>query len=271
MSVRSLIKVLIVDDEEPARDLLERLLQNESAFEIVGEASNGIECVEKVRQLKPDLLFLDIQMPELNGLEVLEELTESELPYVVFVTAYDEYALSAFEYHALDYLLKPFKRSRFSSCLEHVKKRLADKTAVQQQPRLKYLLQYYQGKKSAGEMSNTDKNTNVYLQRVFVDTTAGKTSLETSYIEFIEAAGEYSRIHARGKSHLISKSLSWFEKELDPSKFQRIHRAHIVNLSFIASFSIDTKTGHSVLLNSGKKLQISRRRVARIKKLLEPI
>jgi two-component system LytT family response regulator len=270
MCPHPVIKVLIVDDEEPARKLLRRLLQNENTFKIVGEASNGNECLKKIRQLKPDLLFLDIQMPELNGMEVLKELEEPNVPYIVFVTAYDEYALSAFEYHALDYLLKPFKKSRFDSCLEHVKERLTHKSLVNRQPRLKYLLQYYQGKSPTSKSDSTDRESRVYLKRVFVDSAAGQTSLETAYIEFIEAAGEYSRIHARGKTHLISKSLSWFELELDPSKFQRIHRSHLVNLSFISSFSIDSKEGHTVLLNSGRTLKISRRRVATIKKLLVP-
>lgn len=265
-----LIKVLIVDDELPARELLKTLLGSESCFEVIGEAADGKECITKVRTLHPDLLFLDIQMPGLNGFEVLEKLDGPEIPYVVFVTAYDKYALDAFEYHALDYLLKPFKMSRFKDCLAHVKIQLAQNQPKLYQPRLKELLQYYRGRKNKN--SNEAENVRigrVYMQRVFVESDRGQITLEANDITHIEAASQYAQIHANGRTFLVSKPLSWYERELDPAIFVRIHRRHIVNLAQIKSFTKQQGKGYAVVLNDDTILEISRRRVATLKRLLE--
>lgn len=270
MAKLSAIKVLIVDDELPARELLQSLLKGEEDFEIVGQATDGKDCLKKVRKLQPDLLFLDIQMPGLNGIEVLEKLDASEIPYVVFVTAYDKYALNAFEHHALDYLLKPFKKSRFNDCLAHVKNQLAQNNNRSYQPRLKELLQYYRRRKKKQNNEADDMEIGrVYMQRVFVDGDRGQITLETSDITHIIAASQYSQIYAKGHKYLVSKPLSWYERELDPVIFSRIHRSHIVNLNQVKSFAKRQGQGYVVVLTDGTSLEISRRKVAALKRLLE--
>lgn len=261
------VRVLIVDDEEPARQLLRELLAPEPLFEVVGEAIDGDDCIRKTNSLHPDLLFLDVQMPRGNGFDVLKALQRSKMPFIVFVTAYNQFAVKAFEYHALDYLLKPFKKARFSECLAHIRDQLLETSRPAQPPRLKRLLEYYrkQNPSNAG-FDNAGKR---YLQRVFVKGQRGSESIETTWIDYIEAADQYSKIHARTKVYLMSKLLSWFERELDPGQFVRIHRKHIVNLSKVASFSIGPGEQRTVTLLDGTILSIGRRRLADLRSRLD--
>lgn len=261
------IRVLIVDDELPARQLLRKLLDSEPLFEIVGEAVDGDDCLEKTKALHPDLLFLDVQMPQRNGFEVLAALQRTKMPIVVFVTAYDKFAVKAFEYHALDYLLKPLKKTRFRECLARVQNQLLEISRKDQRPRLKRLLEYYQ--KQNPSKDGFDNAKGYYLQRVFVEGQGGSESIETDEIDYIEAADQYSKIHASGKVYLMSKPLSWFERELDPRQYVRIHRKHIVNLSKAKSFTISCIGSNAVTLRDGTNLSVSRRRLAKLRKQLD--
>ena len=224
------IRALVVDDEPLARSNLSVLLRLDPAIEIVGECGSGMDALEKIRSARPDLLFLDVQMPECDGFDVLEMLGPDLPPAVVFVTAYDQYALRAFEAGALDYLLKPFDNPRFDRALERAKlaikrgngaPRALDRLAI----------------KSVGEI-------------LFV---------RISEIDWIEAADYYACLHVGPRRHLLRRSMGDLEKELDPQAFCRIHRSTIVNLARVERMEINADGEYGVLLDNGTSLRMSRR------------
>jgi two-component system, LytTR family, response regulator len=219
-----------VDDEPLARSNLTVLLRKDPDIEAVDECGSGKEAVERIRSTRPPLVFLDVQMPECDGFDVLELLGREMPPAVVFVTAYDQYALRAFEAGALDYLLKPFDNSRFELAFSRAKEKL---TLARDLPRKSDRLAV----KSAGEV-------------VFVNLTE---------IDWIEAADYYACLHVGSKSHLLRRSLAEFDEELDPSKFCRIHRSTIVNLNRVRGLKLNADGDYDVLLDQGTKLRLSRR------------
>jgi len=224
------IRAMVVDDEPLARSNLMVLLRRDSEMEIVGECGAGAEALREIRGRKPELVFLDVEMPECDGFDVLEMLG-GDLPLaVVFVTAYDKYALRAFEAGALDYLLKPFDNARFERVLERAKQRIAQGRST---PRSRELLAV----KSAGQV----------------------TFLKISEIDWIEAADYYSCLHVGAKSHLLRRSLAELEQELDPSVFCRIHRSTIVKLDRVRGLKLNESGEYDVLLNTGSSLRLSRR------------
>jgi len=220
------IRIVIVDDEPLARTSLLALVGRDPEIEVVGECGSGSEAVEKIRALRPDIIFLDVQMPGCDGFDVLEQLGAATPKAVVFVTAYDRYALKAFEAEALDYLLKPFDDARFRRVLERAKTTVRD-----HQPRPFRLMI-----KSAGRV----------------------TILGTEDIDWIEAADYYACLHVGGKTHLIRKSLADLEAELEPFLFCRIHRSAIVNLERVAGMQLDANGEYEVLLRDGARLRLSR-------------
>ena len=224
------IRAIVVDDEPLARSNLMVLLRRDSEMEIVGECGAGGEALREIRSAKPELVFLDVEMPEYDGFDVLEMLGGDLPPAVVFVTAYDKYALRAFEAGALDYLLKPFDNARFERVLERAKQRIAEGRSA---PRSKELLAV----KSAGQV-------------VF---------LKISEIDWIEAADYYSCLHVGAKSHLLRRSLAELEQELDQSLFCRIHRSAIVKLDRVRGLKLNENGEYDVLLNTGSSLRLSRR------------
>jgi two-component system LytT family response regulator len=225
------IRALVVDDEPLARSNLKVLLQRDSDIESIQECGSGTEAVAQIRATRPDLVFLDVQMPECGGFDVLEILKgEESLPVIVFVTAYDEYALRAFDAGALDYLLKPFDDARFHLAMQRAKQNLAAKELPPQEaPRLEV--------RSAGKV--------VYVQIPDID--------------WVEAADYYVCLHVGTKSHLLRKSMAELEQELDPRIFCRIHRSTIVNLRKVSALKVDAAGEHEVILDSGQKLRLSRR------------
>lgn len=224
------IKTVLVDDEPLARSNLAVLLRLDPEIEIVAECGSGAEAIAEIRSLKPDLVFLDVQMPECDGFDVLEMLGRDLPPAVVFVTAYDQYALRAFEAGALDYLLKPFDNARFERALARARERLKPGSS---QPRTTERLAV----KSAGQVS----------------------FLKISEIDWIEAADYYACLHVGARSHLLRRSMAELEQELDPAVFCRIHRSAIVNLERVQGLKLTADGEYEVLLENGARLRLSRR------------
>jgi two-component system LytT family response regulator len=224
------IRTLIVDDEPLARSNLAVLLGRDPEIEIVGQCSSGIEALTEIRGKKPDLLFLDVQMPEYDGFDVLEMLGGNPPPAIVFVTAYDQYALRAFEAGALDYLLKPFDNARFTVALRRAKDRIM------------------QGKALPGK-----------ADRLTVKSAGGISFLKISEIDWIEAADYYACLHVGPRSHLLRRSMAELEQQLDEAVFCRIHRSTIVNLDQIQALKLNEHGEYEVVLESGTRLRLSRR------------
>ncbi len=238
-SVRK-IRTIIVDDEPLARSNLIVLLRPDPEIEIVGECACGKEALAEIRARKPDLVFLDVQMPECDGFDVLEMLSNAEMPTIIFVTAYDQYALRAFEAGAMDYLLKPFDNTRFERALGRAK-----------------------------ETINQTRGTNPLPAKHFTVKTAGQiTFVKMTDIDWIEAADYYSCLHVGTTSHLLRRSMTDLEQELDQKMFCRIHRSTIVKLDQVSGLKLNEGGEYDVILNNGIKLPLSRRYRKQLKALL---
>ncbi len=239
------IRVLLVDDEPLAREMLREMLQSDPEVEIVGESCNGREALEAIRSESPDLIFLDVQMPEVGGFDVLASLEKDKLPYVIFVTAYDQYAVRAFEVQALDYLLKPFDQERFDISWQRAKTQLSrDRNSGTDQRILTLLEELKAG--------------NRYLERLVIKAGGRIYFLDTAEIDWIEAEGNYVSVHSAKKSHLLRETISSLESQLDPKKFVRIHRSSIVRLDFIQELQPWFHGEYRVILNDGTQLTLSR-------------
>jgi two-component system LytT family response regulator len=225
------IRALVVDDESLARRNLTVLLSRDPDVRSVAESGSGLEAIEEIRKSRPDLVFLDVQMPECGGFDVLELLGGDVPPTVIFVTAYDEYALRAFEAGALDYLLKPFDDARFARALGRAKDKLAHYRPLQQQP--------------AG--------------RLVVRSQGRVLFLDAADIDCIEAAGYYACLHVGGETHIIRRTLLELERDLGDEKFIRIHRSIIVNLDRIRGLELQNGGEYQVVLKSKLRLRLSRR------------
>jgi two-component system, LytTR family, response regulator len=250
------IRALIVDDEVLARRRIRNLLRGRVDFAVVGECANGHEALSAIRRHAPDLVFLDVQMPDLDGFGALEELTADELPVIIFVTAYDQYAVRAFEFHALDYLLKPFDDERFEKTLEWARAQLEQQRFRQLSERMFALLEDHQGrsKSGAGKTSAAPKP----LSRLIVKSAGRVFFIRAEDIDWIEAEGYYARLHVGGKSHLLRETLTNLESQLDQNRFLRIHRSTIVNLERIRELQTQSHGEFTVVLNDGTQLKLSR-------------
>src|SRR5574341_1138155 len=223
------IRTIIVDDEPLARDSMRVLLGRDPEIEIVAECANGYEAIDAIAAHAPDLLFLDVQMPEMDGFAVLAQVDPDRMPVVVFVTAYDQHALRAFEVHALDYLLKSYSDERFEAALRRAKEHIRQKKVSEVSQRLIALLDNQKKGWDHAEMPTPIENSS-YLMRLVIKSAGRVFFLKTCEIDWIEAADYYVYLHVNGKSHLLRETMSHLEKQLDPKKFQRIHRSTIVNL-----------------------------------------
>jgi len=249
MASKTVIRTIIVDDEEPARMVLREFLTKRSDIEIVAECANGFEAVKALAELKPDLAILDIQMPKLNGFEVLE-LTENQ-PIIIFATAYDQYAVKAFERHAVDYLLKPFSKNRLDEALEHVTEHLNKKKKLP----LEAIAE------AAGMRLAT-------LERILVKDGSKVHVIPADKIDYIEAQDDYIAIKSENKTHLKQQRMAALEKLLDPTKFVRVHRSFIVNLERIGRIELYAKDSRMAILKDGTKLLISRAGYDKLKTML---
>ncbi len=238
------IRTLIVDDEVLARRRIKNLLGGRAEFQVIGECANGREAIRAIENLAPDLVFLDVQMPDLDGFGVLNELESGQLPLIVFVTAYDRYALQAFEVHALDYLLKPFDDERFERTLEWAaRQRLRDED--QTSDRMLDLIEDIQDKRTTPS-------------RLIVKSAGRVTFVRVDEIDWIEAEGYYARLHVGEKSHLVRETMSGLESRLDPARFVRIHRSTIVNKDRITEMRSSSHGEYRVMLEDGAQLKMSR-------------
>jgi two-component system, LytTR family, response regulator len=242
-----MIRACIVDDEAIACRKLQRMLKEDQEIEIVGICHNGADAVEALENLAPELIFLDIQMPEMDGFQVLKNAKSDQLPQVIFVTAYDSYAIQAFEVHALDYLLKPYDRKRLQRAVERAKRQ------IQQQQRsnsntnqLRTLL---------AELASPQR----FRERLIVKDRGVVTFVKAEEIDWIEAQGKYEVVHAGNQTHLIREGMAKLEAELNPRKFVRIHKSTIVNLDRIEKLEPLFHADFRVFLKNGTSLTISRR------------
>jgi len=247
------IHAIIADDEPLARRGIRQLLEAHADITVVAETRNGRETVRALRELRPELVFLDVQMPELDGFGVVQEIGSKHMPAVIFVTAYDQFAVRAFDAHALDYLVKPLEEARFSEALQRMRERLRSAKAFDLSRKLSALLASHEKERAK--------------QRIRVTTSAGDLLIDGDEIDWIEADDYYAAIHAREGRHLIRESLASLEQRLDRKLFVRTHRSAIVNVNRVSE--VRKETGETVLiLRSGRRIPISRRRRARVIKLL---
>jgi len=253
------IRALIVDDEILARRRIRNLLRGRVDFVVAGECANGHEALSAIKRRTPDLVFLDVQMPDLDGFGVLEGLTADQLPVIVFVTAYDQYAVRAFEFHALDYLLKPFDDERFEKTLEWARAQLEQQRFRQLSERMLALLEDHQGRSESGAgKTSAAPAAPKPLSRLIVRSAGRVFFIRAEEIDWIEAEGYYARLHVGGKSHLLRETLTNLESQLDQNRFLRIHRSTIVNLERIRELQTQSHGEFTVVLNDGTQLKLSR-------------
>ena len=248
------IRTLIVDDEPLARRNLRLLLEKDPQIEIVDECRNGREAVKAINALSPDLIFLDIQMPEMDGFDVLERVGPDHIQAIIFVTAFDQYALKAFNVHALDYLLKPFDDERFVHALRRAKAQIEAREINRLSKRLLALLDERESQRAS---SSPHKN---YLTRLMIKVSGRVVLLKVDDVDFIEADGNYAKLHVGRKAHLLREKMNDLEQRLDPARFVRIHRSVIVNLDRIKEMHPHFNGDYIVVLDDGRQLRLSRTR-----------
>ena len=251
------IRVLIVEDEPLARSRIARMLRERPDFELIGECSNGLEAVEAIREQAPDLLLLDVQMPEMDGIEVLEAVGPKDIPAVIFVTAYDQYALRAFEVHALDYLLKPFDDERFDRALQHARD-LIQRGRIEALSQQLFALARDLRATNAPTAEPVPSDSPAFLERLAIKSGDRVSLIKTQEIDWIEGAGVYVRLHVGKKSHLLRETLTNLEQQLDPDHFVRIHRSTIVNVERVRELKSYFHGEYIVYLNDGTQLKLSR-------------
>ncbi|HWA86854.1 MAG TPA: LytTR family DNA-binding domain-containing protein [Opitutus sp.] len=256
------IRTIVVDDEPVARRGVRLLLDRDPEIEVAGEAGSGAEAVELIARVRPELAFLDVQMPGCDGFEVLGGVEAAATPVVVFVTAYDEHALRAFEVNAVDYLLKPFDDARFASALARAKQAVRRRPVEMVDARLRQLLTYL---KNTPAVAGTTEN----AERILVKSSGEIFFLKADEIDWIEAEGDYMKFHVAGKTHLMRETMARLEARLDPKKFVRIHRSTIVNIDRMRKLSPSFAGEYAVVLQDGTKLKLSRGYHERIAALLK--
>jgi len=249
------IRVLIVDDESLARDTIRLLLEDHAEFLIVGECKDGDEAVRAIREEKPDLVFLDIQMPGKNGFDVVEAVGPEKMPVVIFATAYDQYALRAFEAHALDYLPKPYDDERFDKALGRAVRRIKEKQIGALGSELMSLVEERRAEREAVP----EPDPAMPLERIMIKERDALFFVKVEDIDWIEAAGDYVSLHVGKKSHLLRESMTGMETKLDARRFVRIHRSTIVNVERINKLNSYFHGDYIVYLKDGTELRLSRR------------
>lgn len=251
------IRALIVDDEELARLRIRRLLETQPDVDVSDECSCAKDAVEAIQAEQPELVYLDVQMPDGDGFSVLEHLELETLPVVIFITAYDQYAIRAFENQALDYLLKPFSNERFEQALERARRRIRERHISSYSDRLLALLEHYQAAASEATSPAPEESMG-HGGRLVLKTGGRLIFVDPEQVDWIEAEGVYVRIHTREKSYLLRESLSNVEARLSDEQFIRIHRSTIVNVHRIKEVVPHYNGGAIVTLTTGKQLKLSR-------------
>ncbi len=255
------IRTMIVDDEPLARERLRKLLRQELDIDVISECADGREAIQAIQKNLPDLVFLDVQMPEVDGFGVIAGLGEMNVPAIIFVTAFDKFALRAFEVHALDYLLKPFDRERFQKALDRARSQIQKRQTDQLGARLNSLLDELKG-------GSEEKAQPKFLDRLAVKSEGRVVLLRTEDIDWIEAADNYVSLHIGTESHLHRETMSSLESKLPPAKFIRISRSSIVNIDRIKELQPLFHGDHVVILRNGTKLTLSRNYREKLNQLL---
>ena len=244
-------KALIIDDENLAREIVKKYLENRDDINLIGESSNGFDGIKKINKEHPDIIFLDIQMPKINGFEMLELLEET--PVIIFTTAFDQYALKAFEVNAADYLLKPFSKDRFNEALEKAFLHLKDKS--KRSNIIKSLIDHNEKK-------------NEYLERVITKDGSKISIIPTENIIFLEAQDDYVLIYADEGKFLKQKTMKYFEEHLNPNNFVRLHRSYIASVKRIKKIELMAKESYQVLLDDKTALPVSKTGYNKLKEIL---
>ena len=245
-----MIRTIIVEDEKLARDLLKDYLSKHSDFEIIGEFEDGFGGLKAINEMKPDLVFLDIQMPKLTGFEMLEVLDHH--PAIIFTTAYDQYALKAFEHNALDYLLKPYSKDRFKEAVDKARDRIHQGDSV-----------------SIGKLVEQHEARDEEIHRVVVKSRSKINVIPVSEIVYLEAQDDYVMIYTRESKHLKQKTMKYFEAHLPSDEFVRIHRSYIARISEISQMQLYEKESYIVILKNGVKLPVSKTGLPKLKQQLD--
>jgi two-component system, LytTR family, response regulator len=254
------IRVLIVDDEALGRLRVHDLVRNESGVEVIGEAADGEAAVKSIRELKPDLVFLDVQMPKKSGLDVVKEIGAEHMPMTIFVTAYDRYALAAFDVAALDYLVKPFDDERFEQAFRRARRSLALEGVDRARAQLIRMLH-------ASELRSGDSTPRrpvadgvQYLERIAVETHGQVKPIPVSQIDYISAAGPYAELHVGDRRYVIREAMQALEDRLDPNQFMRVHRSVIVRLDLVEALHRGGGGDYELQMKGGVRLRVSRSR-----------
>jgi two-component system, LytTR family, response regulator len=250
------IRAIIVDDEPLAREGVRLHLESEPDIDVIGEAGNGEEAVSLIETVRPDLLFLDVQMPGLDGFGVLEALGASHMPVTIFTTAYDQFALRAFDAHAIDYVLKPYDSERFTNAVERARMHLTGRRHAQMDDRLDSLLDELRSR-------------NQFLERLVVRSGGRILILRVADVDWVEAASNYVRLHAGGKEYLLRETMTALETKLDPADFVRIHRSTIVRVDRIRELEPLFQGDYVVILEDGTRLTSSRGYREKLQDLLQ--
>ena len=244
-------KIIIIDDEKLAREIVKTYLRKYENVEIAAECSNGFDALKQINDLKPDLIFLDIQMPKITGFEMLEVLENP--PVIIFTTAFDQYALKAFEVNATDYLLKPFSQDRFDEAMQKAIKLLTNKNEYN---------------KKLSELSKALDKKEEFLERVVVKNGQKITIVPADDIKYIEAQDDYTMLYTEKGNFLKQKTMKYFEANLDPKDFIRIHRSYFAKVSFIKQIELFEKESYMVILHDGTKLPVSKSGYQKLKEIL---
>ena len=245
------IRTLVIDDEPVACELLEWMLKQDPDVDILGACGTGKAALAAIREKRPDLIFLDVQMPDLDGFALLRDLKQEEIPYLIFVTAYDGYAIRAFDVQAVDYLLKPFNQRRFRKALRRAKDRIRGDQQLA---------------RTENHPDVPEALTNRYIERLEIKTNGRICYLPVSEISWIEAADQYANVHSAEGSYLVRVTMAWLEQYLDPARFVRIHRSIIVPVHRVREATLTREKGPYLILQDGKRLKISRRRLMAFRK-----
>jgi two-component system LytT family response regulator len=264
------IRTLVVDDEPLARDGIVTMLAHDPEIELVGSCGDGHSALNAIRAHQPDLLFLDIQMPKRDGFEVLAELKRDERPTVIFITAYDKYAIQAFELNAIDYLLKPFRDGRFFSALARAKKEIRQNRAAGLDEKIEQLLRQMEELRKAAPAAaampgaaNPDP-----ADRVVLKTGSDIHFIRATDIVWVESQADFIKVHTTGAAQLVRETLQSLEERLDPAKFLRIHRSSLVNLDHVRKVTPALYGDYTVLMSDDTKLRLSRKNRGKLKQLI---
>ncbi|MAK71707.1 MAG: DNA-binding response regulator [Idiomarina sp.] len=273
--MKSPLKAFIVDDESLARKGLALRLEPFEQVQLIGESGNSRDALEQIVELSPDVVFVDIQMPGLNGFELLRELQQrvDNLPAVVFVTAFDHYAIRAFEVRALDYLLKPVDEERLAETLERVQQELAPNSYQKTQQKLVDLVSEVTGQQGDAILEQLARGADIselnrYPEHIAIKDSGEITRVPVNTIEWVDAAGDYMCIHAAGETFILRRTMKELEQELNPNRFQRVHRSAIVNIDQVEKLCTRHNGEYHLVLKNGQNLKVSRSYKDRIKQLI---